>query len=91
MQEIVTAVARVSDVLAEINAATQEQSQGVTQVNQAVNDLDQMTQHNASMVEESTVAAEQMRDQAARLAEVVGRFNLREDGHAQTRPALPQS
>ena len=91
MQEIVTAVARVSDVLAEINAATQEQSQGVTQVIQAVNDLDQMTQHNASMVEESTVAAEQMRDQAARLAEVVGRFNLREDGHAQTRPALPQS
>ncbi|WP_277810467.1 methyl-accepting chemotaxis protein [Chromohalobacter canadensis] len=91
MQEIVTAVARVSDVLAEINAATQEQSQGVTQVNQAVNDLDQMTQHNASMVEESTVAAEQMRDQAARLAEVVGRFSLREDGHSQTRPALTKS
>ncbi len=91
MQEIVTAVARVSDVLAEINAATQEQSQGVTQVNQAVNDLDQMTQHNASMVEESTVAAEQMRDQAGRLAEVVGRFSLREDGHSQTRPALTKS
>ncbi|MCK0715161.1 methyl-accepting chemotaxis protein [Chromohalobacter sarecensis] len=91
MQEIVTAVARVSDVLAEINAATQEQSQGVTQVNQAVNDLDQMTQHNASMVEESTVAAEQMRDQAARLAEVVGRFSLREDGQTQTRPALTKT
>ncbi|MDV6318292.1 methyl-accepting chemotaxis protein [Chromohalobacter sp. HP20-39] len=91
MQEIVTAVARVSDVLAEINAATQEQSQGVTQVNQAVNDLDQMTQHNASMVEESTVAAEQMRDQASRLAEVVGRFSLREDGYTQTRPALTKT
>ncbi|MCI0509842.1 methyl-accepting chemotaxis sensory transducer with Cache sensor [Chromohalobacter marismortui] len=91
MQEIVTAVARVSDVLAEINAATQEQSQGVTQVNQAVNDLDQMTQHNASMVEESTVAAEQMRDQAGRLADVVGRFSLREDGRSTTRPALTKS
>ena len=45
MQEIVTAVARVSDVLAEINAATQEQSQGVTQVNQAVNDLNDQIEH----------------------------------------------
>ena len=76
MGEIVTSVQRVSDIIGEISAAASEQSQGIGQVNTAVNQLDQMTQQNAALVEESTAAAASMRDQAQRLAEVVSVFNV---------------
>ena len=76
MQEIVSSVQRVSDIISEITAATAEQSDGIGQVNGAVLQLDQMTQQNAALVEESAAAAESLKDQAARLTAVVGTFQL---------------
>ncbi len=76
MTEIVSSVQRVSDIISEITAAAGEQSDGIGQVNTAVVQLDQMTQQNAALVEESAAAAESLKDQASRLAEVVGRFRV---------------
>ncbi|WP_462390199.1 methyl-accepting chemotaxis protein [Acidovorax sp. Q11] len=76
MKEIVASVQRVSDLIGEITASSTEQRDGIAQVNQAVTHLDQMTQQNAALVEESTAAAASMRDQAQRLAEVVSVFNV---------------
>lgn len=76
MEEIVGAVRRVSDMIGEITAASTEQSDGIGQVNAAVGQLDQMTQQNAALVEQSTAAAESLREQAQRLAQVVGSFKL---------------
>ncbi len=74
MQEIVSSVQRVSDIIGEITAAAAEQSEGIAQVNVAVNQLDQMTQQNAALVEQSTAASESLREQAGRLAEAIGTF-----------------
>jgi methyl-accepting chemotaxis protein len=74
MQEIVSAVRRVSEVLGEITTAASEQAGGIQQVNQAVNNVDQMTQQNAALVEQSAAAAESMRDQAGKLAKTVEQF-----------------
>ena len=82
MQEIVVSITRVTDVLSEITAATREQSDGINQVNIAVSELDRMTQQNAAMVEESTTAAEQLKDQSLRLADAVGGFKLSESASA---------
>ncbi|NKI93169.1 methyl-accepting chemotaxis protein [Rhizobacter sp. SG703] len=76
MSEIVGSVQRVSDIIGEITAASSEQSDGIGQVNQSVTQLDQMTQQNAALVEQSTAAAESLKDQAARLAQAVGSFRL---------------
>ena len=76
MQDIVSSVSRVSDLIGEIAAATGEQRDGIQQVNQAVTQLDQMTQQNAALVEESAAAAQSMRDQAHRLADAVAAFRL---------------
>ncbi|MBQ0937270.1 methyl-accepting chemotaxis protein [Ideonella paludis] len=76
MQEVVTSVKRVSDIIGEISLATREQRQGISQVNQTVTQLDQMTQQNAALVEQSAAAAESLKDQAQRLATVVGTFRL---------------
>jgi len=76
MQEIVGSVQRVSDIIGEITAAASEQSDGIGQINSAVNQLDQMTQQNAALVEESAAAADSLRDQARRLASVVATFRL---------------
>ena len=76
MSEIVGSVQRVSDIIGEITAAAGEQSDGIGQVNVAVNQLDQMTQQNAALVEESAAAAESLRDQASRLSQVVQVFRL---------------
>ena len=76
MTEIVGSVQRVSDIIGEITAASSEQSDGIGQVNSAVVQLDQMTQQNAALVEESAAAAESLKDQAGRLAQVVGAFKL---------------
>ena len=93
MADIVTSVQRVTDIIGEITAAATEQSEGIGQVNVAVNQLDQMTQQNAALVEESAAAAQSLRDQAQRLAQVVSVFRL--DGHATTpveaAPALAAS
>ena len=77
MGEIVSSVKRVSDMIGEITVASAEQSDGIGQINEAVVQLDQMTQQNAALVEESTAAAESLRDQARRLADVVATFKLR--------------
>jgi len=76
MDEIVSSVQRVSDIIGEITAAATEQSSGIGQVNTAVSQLDQMTQQNAALVEESAAAAESLRDQAQRLSGVVASFRL---------------
>jgi methyl-accepting chemotaxis protein len=76
MDEIVASVRRVSDIIGEITAAASEQNDGIGQINVAVSQLDQMTQQNAALVEESAAAAESLREQAQRLAGVVGTFKL---------------
>ena len=76
MQEIVGSVRRVSDLIGEITAASTEQRDGIGQVNQAVNNLDQMTQQNAALVEQSAAAAVALREQSQRLSAVVGVFNV---------------
>jgi methyl-accepting chemotaxis protein len=76
MEEIVASVRRVSDIIGEITAASSEQSSGIGQVNQAVTQLDQMTQQNAALVEESAAAAESLKEQAQRLAQLVSTFRL---------------
>jgi methyl-accepting chemotaxis protein len=87
MSEIVGSVQRVSDIIGEITAAAGEQSDGIGQVNVAVNQLDQMTQQNAALVEESAAAAESLKDQATRLAQVVQIFRI--DGLASHAAPLP--
>lgn len=76
MADIVAHITRVSDVLEEINAATSEQSEGIKQVNIAVAELDRMTQENAAMVEESTTAAEQLKEQSDHLSGTISSFKL---------------
>jgi methyl-accepting chemotaxis protein len=76
MSELVESVQKVSDVIGTISASAAEQSAGVGQVNDAVGELDQMTQQNAALVEQSAAAAESLREQAQRLAQVVGAFQL---------------
>jgi methyl-accepting chemotaxis protein len=76
MHDIVGQVRRVSDLIEEISAATLEQTQGIGQVGAAVSQLDQVTQQNAALVEESAAAAESLNQQAARLVEAVGVFRL---------------
>ncbi|MDH1902362.1 methyl-accepting chemotaxis protein [Comamonas aquatica] len=76
MQEIVASVRRVTDLIGEISASATEQRDGIGQVNQAVSNLDQMTQQNAALVEESSAAATSMNEQAQRLADVVAVFNV---------------
>ncbi|MDH1673109.1 methyl-accepting chemotaxis protein [Comamonas aquatica] len=88
MQEIVASVRRVTDLIGEITASATEQRDGIGQVNQAVSNLDQMTQQNAALVEESSAAAMSMNEQAQRLADVVAVFNV---GAGTTAPrAVPQ-
>jgi methyl-accepting chemotaxis protein len=76
MTEIVSSVQRVSQMIGEISTASNEQSNGIGEVNTAVTHLDQMTQQNAALVEESAAAAESLREQAQRLAQVVDTFKL---------------
>jgi hypothetical protein len=87
MTEIVANVQRVSDIIGEITAAASEQSRGITDVNRSVNELDQMTQQNAALVEESAAAAESLKEQAHKLSGVVAAFRLADNGFdAQPKP-----
>jgi methyl-accepting chemotaxis protein len=85
MTEIVASVQRVTDIIGEISAAAREQSEGIASINSSVVQLDQMTQQNAALVEESAAAAESLREQSARMAEVIGVFKL--GGAAHRAPA----
>ncbi len=76
MHEIVTSVQRVTDIMAEISAASQEQSSGIEQVNRTVTQMDETTQQNAALVEEVTAAARSMEEQARQLSAAVAVFRL---------------
>ena len=76
MEEVVASIQRVNDIVAEITAASREQSDGIEQVNQAIIQMDQVTQQNAALVEEAAAAAESLQDQSVVLADVVGIFKL---------------
>ncbi|MBE7368794.1 methyl-accepting chemotaxis protein [Ramlibacter pallidus] len=78
MDEIVASVKKVSDLVAEIAAASEEQDAGIQQVNTAVTQMDQVVQQNASLVEEAAAATESMKGQAASLLRMVSRFNIGE-------------
>ncbi|RWR03926.1 chemotaxis protein [[Pantoea] beijingensis] len=79
MTEIVDAVRRVTDIMAEIAAASDEQSHGIQQVSLAVTEMDNVTQQNASLVEEASAAASSLEEQAARLTQAVATFRLTAD------------
>jgi methyl-accepting chemotaxis protein len=76
MNEIVGSIQRVSDIVAEINVASVEQSSGISQVGNAVGQMDQTTQQNAALVEQSAAAAESLKAQAQQLVQMVAVFKL---------------
>lgn len=79
MQEIVTSIKHVADIMTEITAASQEQSSGIDQVNQAVTQMDEVTQQNAALVEEAAAAAESLEQQARELTGAISIFKV---GHS---------
>ena len=85
MHEIVESVRRVTDIMGEITSASAEQTAGIEQINEAVAQMDQVTQQNAALVEEAAAASASMQEQAAMLAEAVSIFRL--DAHTATQPA----
>jgi methyl-accepting chemotaxis protein-1 (serine sensor receptor) len=97
MQEVVGAIKRVTDIVAEISAAGNEQAAGVNQVGEAVSQMDQVTQQNAALVEQMAAAASSLKGQAGDLVQVVAQFKLQHEGsalahlaHAAPRP-VPQA
>ena len=78
MQEIVNGVTRVTDIIGEISSAATEQSSGIERVNHSVVELDQMTQQNSALVEQSAAAAASMREQAGRLTDAMAAFRTQE-------------
>ena len=80
MQEIVSSVQRVTDIMADITSASAEQSTGIEQVNEAITQMDGVTQQNAALVEEAAAAAASLQEQAMTLAELVSVFNV---GHGK--------
>ena len=87
MEEIVNSVRRVTDIMAEITSASNEQEAGIEQINQAITEMDAVTQQNAALVEEAAAASEALQDQAGILAEAVSVFKL--DGTQALAPAAP--
>ncbi|HEA0235324.1 TPA: Tar ligand binding domain-containing protein [Salmonella enterica] len=80
MNEIVDAVKRVTDIMLDIAAASDEQSRGIVQVSQAISEMDRVTQQNVSLVEEASAAAASLEEQAARLTQAVDAFHLQDTG-----------
>jgi methyl-accepting chemotaxis protein len=89
MGEIVASVQRVTDIMAEISAASQEQSSGIEQVNQTITQMDETTQQNAALVEEASAAARSMEEQAQALAQTVAVFVLDNRPKASARTGVP--
>ncbi|UVW29472.1 methyl-accepting chemotaxis protein [Massilia sp. H6] len=87
MDEIVASVRRVTDIMGEITSASLEQTSGIEQINMAVSQMDQVTQQNASLVEEAAAAAESLQEQAGKLAQLVSVFKVNSDGPARTAAA----
>jgi methyl-accepting chemotaxis protein len=88
MDDILQAVQRVTDIMGEISAASDEQSGGIEQVNQAVTQMDTVTQQNAALVEQAAAAAASLEDQTAALREEMARFRLDDERPGTARPAL---
>ena len=86
MQEIVDSVRRVTDIMGEISSASLEQTAGIEQINQAVVEMDNVTQQNAALVEEAAAAAEAMKEQAARLSAAMAVFRIDAAGQAGEAP-----
>lgn len=86
MVEVVNSVRRVTDIVAEISSASQEQSQGIEQVNIAISQMDEVTQQNAALVEEAAAAAQSLQAQAENLTGTVSVFKLNRDDT----PTMPQ-
>ena len=91
MNEVLASVGRVTSIMADITAASLEQSSGIEQVNRAIGEMDETTQHNAALVEQASAAAQAMQDQAAELARAVRLFRLDEATQASVlaQPARP--
>jgi methyl-accepting chemotaxis protein len=89
MDEIVAAVKRVTDIMAEISAASIEQGSGIGQVNTAVSQMDQVTQQNAALVEEVAAAAGSLQELAQSLVRAVAVFTLADPTEGATGPRLP--
>ena len=77
MTEVVESIRRVTEIMAEITSASQEQFQGISQVNQAVVEMDNVTQQNSALVEEAAAAASALEEQTVQLREVAKTFKLR--------------
>ena len=89
MTEVVSSIRRVTDIMGEISAASNEQSLGVSQVGEAVTQMDQVTQQNAALVEEMAAAASSLKSQAQELVQVVALFKLKGSDHQHS--AAPRS
>jgi methyl-accepting chemotaxis protein len=89
MNEVVASIQRVTDIMAEISAASQEQTSGIEQINQAISQMDDVTQQNAGLVEEAAAASEALQSQAAKLAELVSVFRLDDRASAVAPAAAP--
>jgi methyl-accepting chemotaxis protein len=90
MTEVVASIRRVTDIVAEISAASNEQSLGVSQVGEAITQMDQATQQNAALVEQSAAAADSLKVQAQQLVQAVAVFRLADsEASAPTRAHLP--
>nr|WP_264289178.1 methyl-accepting chemotaxis protein [Duffyella gerundensis] len=88
MNDIVSAVTRVTDIMGEIASASDEQSRGIDQVGQAVTEMDRVTQQNASLVQESAAAASSLEAQASRLSQAVSVFRISNSGSGRTSQPL---
>jgi methyl-accepting chemotaxis protein len=91
LEQIVGSVKKVSDIVAEIAAASNEQSVGIGQVNRAVMQMDEMTQQNAALVEQASAASQAMAQQARTLTEMMGRYRSAESARPSALPALPDA
>jgi len=91
MGEIVASVQRVTDIMAEISAASQEQSAGIEQVNQTITQMDETTQQNAALVEEASAAARSMEEQAQALTASVSVFKLQATVSAPVRRTIVEA
>jgi methyl-accepting chemotaxis protein len=87
MNDVVTSIRRVTDIMAEISAASHEQSAGIEQVNHAIAQMDQVTQQNAALVEEAAAAADSMREQSRQLTLTVSTFRLGTEDQPVAAPA----
>jgi methyl-accepting chemotaxis protein len=86
LEQIVAAVKKVSDIVAEIAAASREQSSGIEQVNRAIMQMDELTQQNAALVEQATAASQAMAQQAGELNEMMNRYHLADSALSRAAP-----